>query len=78
MPQHHRLLEPYRRQPVRSDQCTDHLLQLMVFFTAAWLILLGVLGFAPLPTLPINDKALHFFGLGFATFLIYFILEVPE
>lgn len=50
----------------------------MVFFTAAWLILLGVLGFAPLPTLPINDKALHFFGLGFATFLIYFILEVPE
>ncbi|TXT06100.1 hypothetical protein VHUM_03573 [Vanrija humicola] len=50
----------------------------MVFVVAAWLILLGVLGFAPLPTLPINDKALHFFGLGFATFLIYFVLEVPE
>ncbi|WOO79485.1 putative protein [Vanrija pseudolonga] len=50
----------------------------MVFVVAAWLLLLGVLGFAPLPTLPINDKALHFFGLGFATFLIYFVLEVPE
>jgi len=50
----------------------------MVFFTAAWLILLGVLGFARLPELPINDKALHFFGIGFATFLLYFVLEVPE
>ena len=34
-----------------------------MFATAAWLILLGVLGMAPLPTLPINDKALHFFGV---------------
>ncbi|OCF43657.1 hypothetical protein I317_02549 [Kwoniella heveanensis CBS 569] len=50
----------------------------MVFATAAWVILLGILGMAPLPTLPINDKALHFFGLGFATFLLYFVLEVPE
>ncbi|WVO17545.1 hypothetical protein L204_105240 [Cryptococcus depauperatus] len=50
----------------------------MVFATAAWIILLGVLGMAPLPDLPINDKALHFFGLGFATFLLYFVIEVPE
>ncbi|WVR08467.1 hypothetical protein IAU60_005522 [Kwoniella sp. DSM 27419] len=50
----------------------------MVFATAIWIILLGVLGMAPLPTIPINDKALHFFGLGFATFLLYFVLEVPD
>ncbi|KAL7422669.1 hypothetical protein Q5752_001960 [Cryptotrichosporon argae] len=50
----------------------------MVFLTAAWLVLLGILGLAPLPDMPINDKALHFFGLGLATFLIYFVLEVPE
>ena len=35
----------------------------MVFVTAAWLVLLGILGMAPLPELPINDKALHFFGV---------------
>lgn len=36
--------------------------QAIVFATAAWLIVLGVLGMAPMPELPINDKALHFFG----------------
>lgn len=25
--------------------------------------MLGVLGMAPLPELPVNDKALHFFGV---------------
>lgn len=53
--------------------------------------MLGVLGLAPLPELPLNDKALHFFGvssafgveltgkqMGFASFLTYFVLEVPE
>ncbi|WWC92138.1 uncharacterized protein L201_007092 [Kwoniella dendrophila CBS 6074] len=50
----------------------------MVFATAIWIIILGILGMAPLPELPVNDKALHFFGLGFATFLLYFILEVPD
>ncbi|BEI85560.1 hypothetical protein CcaverHIS002_0509610 [Cutaneotrichosporon cavernicola] len=45
---------------------------------AVWTLLLGVLGFAPLPELPLNDKALHFFGMGFAAFLIYFVFEVPE
>lgn len=35
----------------------------MLFVTAAWLILLGILGMAPLPELPVNDKALHFFGV---------------
>ena len=35
----------------------------MVFVTAAWLILLGILGMAPLPELPVNDKALHFVGV---------------
>jgi hypothetical protein len=35
----------------------------MIFLTGAWLILLGILGMAPLPTIPINDKALHFFGV---------------
>jgi hypothetical protein len=37
--------------------------QAMVFVTAAWLVLLSILGMAPLPKLPINDKALHFFGV---------------
>ncbi|WVW81008.1 hypothetical protein I302_102999 [Kwoniella bestiolae CBS 10118] len=50
----------------------------MIFATAIWIIILGILGMAPLPELPVNDKALHFFGLGFATYLIYFILEVPD
>ncbi|KAK1922952.1 hypothetical protein DB88DRAFT_440618 [Papiliotrema laurentii] len=50
----------------------------MLFVTAAWLILLGILGMAPLPELPVNDKALHFLGMGFATFLLYFTIEVPE
>ncbi|WWC98737.1 hypothetical protein V866_005630 [Kwoniella sp. B9012] len=50
----------------------------MIFATAIWIIILGILGMAPLPTLPVNDKALHFFGLGFATFLLYFVLEVPD
>ena len=67
--------------------------QVIIFLTATWLIILGILGMAPLPTIPINDKALHFFGvrfiscarseetngqMGFATFLVYFIIEVPE
>jgi hypothetical protein len=38
-------------------------LQVIIFLTGAWLILLGILGMAPLPTIPINDKALHFFGV---------------
>lgn len=38
----------------------------MVFVTAAWLILLGILGMAPLPELPVNDKALHFVGVSTA------------
>jgi hypothetical protein len=38
-------------------------LQVVIFLTGAWLILLGILGMAPLPTIPINDKALHFFGV---------------
>ncbi|EIW69825.1 hypothetical protein TREMEDRAFT_17930, partial [Tremella mesenterica DSM 1558] len=50
----------------------------IVFLTATWLLLLGILGMAPLPELPVNDKALHFFGLGFATFLLYYVIEVPE
>jgi hypothetical protein len=72
-------------------------MQGMLFVTAAWLILLGILGMAPLPELPVNDKALHFLGvslrqergvqsegdeltvqMGFATFLLYFTIEVPE
>ena len=35
----------------------------MIFVTAAWLILLGILGMAPLPDLPVNDKALHLVGV---------------
>ncbi|ORX41171.1 hypothetical protein BD324DRAFT_678553 [Kockovaella imperatae] len=50
----------------------------MVMVTAAWLVLLGILGMAPLPNLPVNDKALHFFGMGFATFLLYFVIDVPD
>lgn len=39
--------------------------QVIIFLTATWLIILGILGIAPLPTIPINDKALHFFGVRF-------------
>jgi hypothetical protein len=39
--------------------------QVIIFLTATWLIILGILGMAPLPTIPINDKALHFFGVRF-------------
>lgn len=35
----------------------------MVFATALWVIMLGILGMAPLPELPVNDKALRFFGV---------------
>ncbi|ODN82729.1 hypothetical protein L202_01013 [Cryptococcus amylolentus CBS 6039] len=66
---------------MRSYPIRDYPLNLrpaMVFATAAWIILLGILGMAPLPELPVNDKALHFFGLGFATFLLYFVIDVPE
>nr|XP_031860203.1 uncharacterized protein CI109_004335 [Kwoniella shandongensis]KAA5527275.1 hypothetical protein CI109_004335 [Kwoniella shandongensis] len=66
---------------MRSYPLKDYPLNIrpgIIFATAAWVILLGILGMAPLPTLPINDKALHFFGLGFATFLIYFVIDVPD
>nr|XP_018259898.1 uncharacterized protein I303_07970 [Kwoniella dejecticola CBS 10117]OBR82056.1 hypothetical protein I303_07970 [Kwoniella dejecticola CBS 10117] len=66
---------------MRSYPLKDYPLNIrpgMVFATATWIIILGILGMAPLPELPLNDKALHFFGLGFATFLLYFILEVPD
>ncbi|WVQ70524.1 hypothetical protein IAR50_000043 [Cryptococcus sp. DSM 104548] len=66
---------------MRSYPIRDYPLNLrpaMVFATAAWIILLGILGMAPLPELPVNDKALHFSGLGFATFLLYFVIDVPE
>ena len=44
--------------------------QVIIFLTATWLIILGILGMAPLPTIPINDKALHFFGVSF-TFIAH-------
>jgi hypothetical protein len=44
------------------DKTTDSD-EAVIFATAAWLILLGILGMAPFPTLPINDKAMHFFGV---------------
>jgi hypothetical protein len=47
---------------VMRDPATDSD-QAVIFATAAWLILLGILGMAPFPTLPINDKAMHFFGV---------------
>ncbi|KAK8850407.1 hypothetical protein IAR55_004325 [Kwoniella newhampshirensis] len=66
---------------MRSYPLRDYPLNIrpgMIFATAGWVILLGILGMAPLPELPVNDKALHFFGLGFATFLIYFVIDVPD
>nr|XP_019008053.1 uncharacterized protein I206_07221 [Kwoniella pini CBS 10737]OCF46834.1 hypothetical protein I206_07221 [Kwoniella pini CBS 10737] len=66
---------------MRSYPLKDYPLNIrpgIIFATAIWIIILGILGMAPLPELPLNDKALHFFGLGFATFLLYFIIEVPE
>jgi hypothetical protein len=38
--------------------------QIVVFLLAGWLIVLGILGMAPIPEVPINDKVLHFFGVG--------------
>lgn len=57
---------PIRIRPVSpcylsSIHCLT--LQAVIFATAAWILLLGVLGMAPLPDLPVNDKALHFFGV---------------
>lgn len=45
---------------------------------AVWLLILGVVGILPNGGIPINDKVMHFFGMGIATFLIYFLLEVPD
>ncbi|GMK54487.1 hypothetical protein CspeluHIS016_0110730 [Cutaneotrichosporon spelunceum] len=65
-----------RSYPVRDLPL--HVRPAIIAAVAIWVLLLGVLGFAPLPDLPLNDKALHFFGMGFAAFLIYFVFEVPE
>ncbi|WVQ85883.1 hypothetical protein IAT38_008051 [Cryptococcus sp. DSM 104549] len=75
------LWERFTAYMMRSYPIRDlplHIRPGMVFATAGWLIILGILGMAPLPELPVNDKALHFFGLGFATFLLYFVIQVPE
>ncbi|ORY35842.1 hypothetical protein BCR39DRAFT_512481 [Naematelia encephala] len=75
------LFQTVEEYMMRSYPIRDYPLNIrpaIIFATATWLLLLGILGMAPLPTLPINDKALHFFGLGFATFLLYFVIEVPE
>jgi hypothetical protein len=37
--------------------------QAVLVLFATWLIILGVLGLAPLREVPINDKVLHFFGV---------------
>lgn len=37
--------------------------QAIVVSLGIWILMLGVLGLAPLPELPLNDKALHFFGV---------------
>ncbi|KAG7579994.1 hypothetical protein FFLO_00202 [Filobasidium floriforme] len=50
----------------------------VIFVLAAWLVILGVLGMAPIPEVPVNDKVLHFFGMGIATFLLYFVIVVPD
>jgi Na+/pantothenate symporter len=45
----------------------------IIFVLAAWLIVLGMLGMAPIPELPVNDKVLHFFGvsgLGSITYIL--------
>lgn len=57
-------VRPVSRPPIRI-QVAERVgwTQGMIFATAAWLLILGVLGMAPLPTLPVNDKALHFFGV---------------
>ncbi|OXB39403.1 hypothetical protein J007_00771 [Cryptococcus neoformans] len=65
-----------RSYPIRDSPL--NIRPAMVFATALWVLMLGVLGMAPLPELPVNDKALHFFGMGFATFLVYFVIEAPE
>ena len=36
---------------------------MVIFVLAAWLVVLGILGMAPIPEIPVNDKILHFFGV---------------
>jgi hypothetical protein len=63
---------PLQIRPVRSQDdilvadCSESLnpnLQVVIFVLAAWLVILGVLGMAPIPEVPVNDKVLHFFGV---------------
>jgi hypothetical protein len=63
---------PLQIRPVRSQddiliahqsESLNPNLQVVIFVLAAWLVILGVLGMAPIPEVPINDKVLHFFGV---------------
>ncbi|GBE81138.1 hypothetical protein SCP_0308640 [Sparassis crispa] len=50
-----------------------------LLFTSLVMILLAFLGFTNLShSFPLNDKILHFFCLGFATGIFYFIFDVEE
>lgn len=50
-----------------------------VVLTFVVMLILGLLGFTNIPhQLPVNDKLLHFFCLGIATAVFYFIFDVEE
>jgi hypothetical protein len=46
-----------------TAESLDSNLQVVIFVLAGWLVVLGILGMAPIPEIPINDKVLHFFGV---------------
>ncbi|KZT57762.1 hypothetical protein CALCODRAFT_433787 [Calocera cornea HHB12733] len=50
-----------------------------IIFTMVDMVLLALLGFTNVVhNVPVNDKVLHFAGLGLATGLVYFIFDVEE
>lgn len=50
-----------------------------VVFTVIVMLALGFLGFTNFPdALPVNDKVLHFFCLGLATGVLYWVFDVEE
>lgn len=69
--------------PFRNDHTQRVKLCLMcqwfILITVLIMLILALLGFTNLAhALPINDKLLHFFCLGIATGVFYFIFDVEE
>ena len=62
-----------------SEQFPHSLYQWFVAFTVLIMLSLAFLGFTNVAhVFPLNDKLLHFFCLGMATGVFYFIFDVEE